>query len=283
MGERRDAVEHERAGQRAQRMQGLSRQRHPADEDQQQPAADDADQCPHAHLQHELAADAGEGPEPEPTGSEQARHQRDADRVVRPGLALQDRAAAAAHLALTEHREHDRRIGRGDGRAEQHRDVPTEAEGEVGEHGHRSRRQEGAEDTDRGDRAGRGPEPRPADVQPTVEQDAEQRNGHDPLDGALGRRVQLGDDPDGDRCGGEEQRWGRHLEAFGQPVGEHRQQTGDRGQQHQQRERGGVAHQLAPGLDVRRDASTGPWARPISAAGGPSPCAGSGWCPRRSG
>ena len=45
------------AGQRPQRVQGLPRQRHPAHEPQQRPAARDADHGAHAHLQQEFAAD----------------------------------------------------------------------------------------------------------------------------------------------------------------------------------------------------------------------------------
>ena len=48
-------------------------------------------------------------------------HQRDADRVVGAGLALEDGAGAAGDLAAAQHREDHRRVGRGQRGAEQQR------------------------------------------------------------------------------------------------------------------------------------------------------------------
>ena len=50
---------------------------------------------------------------------DQPEHQRDPDRVVRARLAFEDRVGAALDLAVAEHREHDRGVGRGDRGAEQ--------------------------------------------------------------------------------------------------------------------------------------------------------------------
>ena len=56
---------------------------------------------------------------------EQADHERDPDRVVHAGLALEDVVAAAAHLAAAEHREHHRRVGGRERRPDQERCRPA--------------------------------------------------------------------------------------------------------------------------------------------------------------
>ena len=158
--------------------------------------------------------------------SEQAGHQRDADRVVGAGLALQERAAAPRDLALTEHREDHRRIGRGDrGRDEQRRE-PCQAEREVDECSDGARGEEGAQHADDGDGGGGGPELPPPHVEAAVEQDAGQRDAHQPLDGELRRRVEGRHQLHRRGGGHQDQQGSRDLDALGQPVGQQSKQPG---------------------------------------------------------
>ena len=79
-------------------------------------------------------------------------HQRDPDRVVRAGLALEDRSRAPADLAVAEHREHHRRVGGRDRGAEDPRRRPAEVEEVVPGDRDQRRRCERADDPERGDR-----------------------------------------------------------------------------------------------------------------------------------
>ena len=120
--------------------------------------------------------------QPPPAGAEHADHQRDAHRVVRAGLALEQRAGAAGDLAPAEDREHHRRIGRRQRGADDQRGAPVEAEDHV-----RAHRDPPAVTTvpatPSHDRTGGGAHPRPTDVRAAVEQDDHQGDGDDALVG----------------------------------------------------------------------------------------------------
>ena len=113
-----------------------------------------------------------------------ADHQRDPDRVVRARLALEDRAGAAADLAVAEHREHDRRdrsararrrgCRRSSSRSRAARARPAAMTAPAS----RTCRATPS-DGDRHDRAAEAP---PADVHAAVEEDHDQRDDADPLD-----------------------------------------------------------------------------------------------------
>ena len=137
------------------------------------------------HLQRELAHDDPERRVRDASASSiMPDHQRDPDRVVRARLALEDRPRPPADLAVAEHREHHRRVGRRDRGAEQARDGPAAAEDAVRD----ERRSPPAvanvpTDAERGDRDGRAAEAPPADREPAVEEDHDQRDRRDALDG----------------------------------------------------------------------------------------------------
>ena len=103
--------------------------------------------------------------------------------IVRAGLALEDRPRAAADLAVAEHREHHRRIGRRERRAEDERRRPVEAEQDVRE-ARRSRAAVPNVPSTPSDAIGTSAaaEAAPADVHAAVEQDHDQRDDRDPLD-----------------------------------------------------------------------------------------------------
>ena len=128
-GERRQGVEREHAHQRPQRIQRLARAaaRLRMKASSSQPPATPIDRAD-SHLQHELAEHVQRRAAAQAARRDQARHERDADRVVRARLALEDGAGPAGDLAAAEHGEDDRRIGRRDGRGEQGGGVPGQAE-----------------------------------------------------------------------------------------------------------------------------------------------------------
>jgi hypothetical protein len=103
------------------------------------PAADDhADRQADGHLQGEILRDPQAGAA---VGGdvEQADHERDPDRVVHAGLALEDVVAAPAHLAAAQHREHHRGIGGRERRPDQERRCPAGTEQPVDEHRQQAR------------------------------------------------------------------------------------------------------------------------------------------------
>ena len=87
-----------------------------------------------------------------------AQQQRDASRVVDPGLAFEHRARASADLASAEHGEHHRGVGWRECGAEHAGDRPVEPEHDLRGDRQRSRRRERPEQTDRADIAKRSPQ-----------------------------------------------------------------------------------------------------------------------------
>ena len=129
MDERGRAVDHAGEGERAQRVKGGLRQADPA----HQPEAG-APRRPRSRRPLRRPS-RPRTPDDRPEGAVVARreldhpdHQRDPDGVVRAGLALEDRARPAAHLAAAEDGERDGRVGRGERRAEEAAGDPGETE-----------------------------------------------------------------------------------------------------------------------------------------------------------
>src|SRR3954451_3052804 len=246
MGHRRDAIEHERADERADGVEPLARESDAPHRPEDQPTADDADDESDTHLQCELAGDMTERAGAESPGGDQARHEGDADRVVRAGLAFQDGSGGFGHLALAEYGEDYGRVGRRDGRPDEQSDIPVEPEQQV----RRDRRggdgEERAEYTGEHDRCQRTPKPAQADVHPALEQDDRQRDGHDALDGALRWGVEVGYDGGGHRRGGHEECRGRQLDPLTEAVRQHRDEPDGGNHRHQGTERSDVVHSGAP-------------------------------------
>ena len=116
-------------------------------------------------------------------------HQRDPDRVVGAGFALEDRSCSAADLAAAEHGERDRRIRRGDRRADQSGHDPREAEEVMPDERDETRGGERADDAESENRPGGASKARDADVEAAVEEDDDQRDDADALDGLDGQGV----------------------------------------------------------------------------------------------
>ena len=160
---------------------------------------------------------------------DQPDHQCDPGRIVDTGLALERRARAAGDLAPAEHREHHCRIGRRQSSTDQPRQRPVEPERVVREHGQQARGRERPQHTQREDRAGRSPEPPPADVHAAVEQDHDQRDDRDPFH-RQDRHVLVHLRPEvrDDRCRDQEDRRRRHGNATGQARRHHRERDSPR-------------------------------------------------------
>ena len=133
--DRGQAVDHAGRRERPQRVQALARQAHAPHEDDEQRRSGDADREPDRHLEEELPHDR---PARCAVGRGELDHpdqERDPDRVVHARLALEDRPRVAADLLVTEDREHDGRVGRGERRAEHSGQGPAEVEQEMGADG----------------------------------------------------------------------------------------------------------------------------------------------------
>ena len=107
------AVEQQGRREGAQRIEPFAGQRDSSDEPHQGSAAENAHRSADDHLDSEIddrVPNPGCG---HPASRDQAGHQSDADRIVRPGLALQDDTARSADLTSAQNREHHRRVGRG--------------------------------------------------------------------------------------------------------------------------------------------------------------------------
>ena len=87
---------------------------------------------PEGHLDRELGDDDREAVVVVRRELDHPDHERDADGVVHPRLAFEDRARAAADLARAEDRERDRRVGRRDRCTDEPGEDPVEAEDVVG-------------------------------------------------------------------------------------------------------------------------------------------------------
>ena len=179
MGDRGQAVDRQRAGEDAQRVQALAGQRDPPHEHQQRPAARHAGHDADRHLQGELLRDVAGGAQAGARRGEQRDEQGDPDGVVGPGLALQEHPAAAADLAAAEDGEHHGRVGRGQRGAEQEREAPAEGKQEMRHHRGRRRGHQGASHPDPHRRHRYRAEPPPAHAHAAVEQDDCQRHRDD--------------------------------------------------------------------------------------------------------
>ena len=127
-GDGREPVDHAGGGERAQRVEALARKVNAADEEHEQRRPGHADGEPDAHLERELLDDDPERPVVCGRELEHPDHQRDPDRVVDAGLALEDRPGAAADLLVAEDREHHRRVGGRERGAEDPRRRPAEVQ-----------------------------------------------------------------------------------------------------------------------------------------------------------
>ena len=156
-------------------------------------------------------------------------HERDADGVVHPGLALEDRPGAAADLARAEDRERHRRVGRRDRGADEPGEDPVEPEDVVRGDGDEPGGRERADDAESQDRRRRPPEAAEADVQAAVEEDDDERDDGEPLDvqdrqHVLDRVRRLGERHRAD----EDHRRVGEREAVGEPHAEQRDEHGRR-------------------------------------------------------
>ena len=245
------AVDHPRGGEDSQRVQRRLGERHPPDQRQQEAPAGHADRDADGHLDRELLQNAPERPLVARGELDHPDHERDADGIVRAGLALEHRAAAAADLAVAEDTEDDGRVRRSDGGAEQAGGRPREIQEDVAGEGHEPGCRERAEHAERQDRDGCCPEAAPADVQPAVEQDHDQRDDRDPLDLHEGERLAEGREQIRGDGRGDEEEGGR---GHGDPLGDRPQE--DRCEQpggHDQDDLA-EAHDLVHGANLRGDA-----------------------------
>ena len=154
-------------------------------------------------------------------------------------------------LALAEHGEHHRRVGRRDRRAEEAGGDPGEAERPVREDGDEAGGGERAEDAERRDRDGRRAEAPPADRRATVEEDHDQRHGRDLLDGR-DREDERREEVGGQRGDDEEQRGRRDRRAGAELRGE---QGGRKRARHEQDGEAEARHVVHP-VDRIRAAGT---------------------------
>ena len=150
--------------------------------EQQEVRADDPDRETDGHLERELADDRPERPVRGRRELDHADHERDADRIVRARLTLEDRAGAPADLAPPEHGEHDGGVGGGERGAEQAGERPREAEQPVPREREQPRGGERSDDAQPEDRPDRGAQASPADPRAAVEEDHDERGCRDPLD-----------------------------------------------------------------------------------------------------
>ena len=135
-----------------------------------------------AHLERELLDDDPERRVIVRRELDHPDHERDADRIVDAGLALQNRGRPSSDLLVAKHGEHDRRVGGSDRGSEQACRDPVEAQDVVRDDGNDPGRCERPEHAEREDRHRRDPESAPADESPAVEEDDDQGDDGDPLD-----------------------------------------------------------------------------------------------------
>jgi hypothetical protein len=115
----------------------------------------------------------------------------------------------------------------------------------------RRRRDEGPDDADQPDGAGGGAEPRPAYVHTAVEQDDDERDGHDPLDRSVRHVPHRRHEVRGDRRAGEEDGRRRDAQPLAQPVGQDGEQADECDAEDDPAERHRVGDGAGP--DGRRD------------------------------
>ncbi len=187
--DRGEPVDDSGSGQHADGVQRRAREPNPPHHGQEQHRAGNANGEPDRHFDDELldhdreraALLGGELDHPD--------HQRDTDRVVGAGFALEDRSRPTADLATAEHGERDRWIRRSDRRADQSGHDPREAEEIVPDERDETRGGERADDAENEDRSGGAPKAADADVESAVEEDDDERDDADALDGLDGQGV----------------------------------------------------------------------------------------------
>ena len=193
---------------------------------QQRVPADRADRDTHRHLQRELA-DAAEHVAPTAAGgAENAHHERDADRIVRTRLALQQRARSARHFPAPKHGEHHRRVSRRERGTDEQRGAPTKPEQPLRGQRKGGSRHKCADDAEPNHSSRGRTETTPADMHPALEQDEDQCDGHNPLINLDRQRTEavkhIGCD-----CGqDQEDPRRRHPHPFADPVGQAPRPTG---------------------------------------------------------
>ena len=154
-GDGGDAVDHARAGERAQRVEAGARQRERASARRASSSPPATPTASPIAICTENSRTTIQALPPGCVGElDHPDHQRDPDRVVRARLALEDRPRAAADLAVAEHREHHRRVGRRDGGAEQAGGGPVEPDHVVRDERRARRGRERADDAEQADRDG---------------------------------------------------------------------------------------------------------------------------------
>jgi hypothetical protein len=82
--ERGPAIQGQDARKGAQRIETFAGKGDPAHEPQQSASTEETEDCPHTHLEGELACHLKKGPAADRAGSQQADQQGDTHRVVRP-------------------------------------------------------------------------------------------------------------------------------------------------------------------------------------------------------
>ena len=242
MRKRRDAVHQERERDGAQRVERLVGQRQVLQQPPEpHPAEQPEDDAQH-HLQRELPCPVRDRTPAGAAGAEDRQHQRDTDRVVRPRLTLQQGAGPSGHLATTEDREDDGRVGRGEGGADEEGGAPVEVEERVRQHGQHAGRHEGAGHAEPHDTARDRPEAFQPDVHAAVEQDQDQGNRDDALVGADRQRAEVGEEVGADRRDDQEDRRCGDPYPLADPARADRRQQREGGHDHHQRERDDVVH-----------------------------------------
>ena len=252
MRDRGRPVDHTGRGERPERVEPLVRERDVPHQPEEPPGAGHPDHEPHGHLERELPHDRPDRAVGARRVREHPDHQRDADGIVRSGLALEDRRRPPADLPVAEHREHDRRIGGRERGAQDARDRPVEAEERVGEERHRGGGGERPRDPERRDRQRSPAESPPADVHAAVEEDDDQGHDADPLD--VVDRDHGGEPREevrGERRSEQEERGRRHREALRELVRPERREEAGRHDQDDRPEFVELAHRR----DCRRPAS----------------------------
>ena len=157
-------------------------QPHAAIDRQEQQRSGDPDGEAEAHLDGELARDDREAAVVLARELDHPDHERDPDRVVHPGLALEDRSGAPSDLARAEDRERHGRVGGSDGCPTRPDSIQLKPEHVVSRESDEPGGEEGAEDAEGEDRLHGPPEAAEPDVEAAVEEDEDQRDDGDALD-----------------------------------------------------------------------------------------------------
>ena len=183
MRDRRGAVEHERQHEREHRIQALARQSRAA-------RTGTSSRAPRSPNAAPTAISTGNSRATTVTPAlvggklDHAEHECDPGGVVHARLALERRARPSGDLAPPEHREHHGRVGRRERRADETGERPAHPEQHVRDDRDRGGGQKRAGEPKREHRRKRAPQPPHTNVDPTVEQDHDERDDRDPLHGA---------------------------------------------------------------------------------------------------